>query len=500
VPTGDGLKVSSTKDLTPVGGGRRPGATGASFPAPDIEAVRIEELLTRAGETDAQREVRQRERIFRRSLATADMLSAAVAVFGSITLSARLQLKPSYLLVMPVVALVAKLQGLYDRDELVIRKTTLEELPRLVNLATLLALLVWLARHFIVIGAPTTQSLLLLWVSLAVSLSVGRVIARVLAAHMSPRERCFVIGDSRMFERVRSKLDHSASVDLAGWIDANEIEISDATLLDLMDRKHVHRIVIAVGHPFDEEQTLQLVRIAKGVGMRVTLVPSMLAVVGSSVVFDDLWGMPVLGIQRFGLTRSSEAIKRGLDLAGAGVGLLVLSPLLVAIALLIKRDSPGPALFRQQRIGRRGIPFTILKFRTMTLGADEMKADLLSSNETEGLFKLVEDPRVTRFGRLLRKSSLDELPQLFNVLRGEMSLVGPRPLIVDEDAMITGYDRRRLALTPGMTGHWQILGSARVPLREMVTLDYLYVANWSLWNDVKILVRTVAVVASRRGI
>ena len=225
-----------------------------------------------------------------------------------------------------------------------------------------------------------------------------------------------------------------------------------------------------------------------------------LAVVGSSVVFDDLWGMQVLGVQRFGLTRSSEAVKRALDVAGAGVGLLALSPLLAVTALLIKLDSPGPTLFRQQRIGRGGAPFTILKFRSMVVGADAMKADLLSRSDPDGLFKIVDDPRVTRVGRWLRKSCLDELPQLCNVLRGEMSLVGPRPLIFDEDAMITGHDRGRLALTPGMTGHWQILGSTRVPLSEMVTLDYLYVANWSLWNDVKILVRTVGVVARRQGI
>jgi exopolysaccharide biosynthesis polyprenyl glycosylphosphotransferase len=484
----------------PPGRALQPRDENPSFPAPDREAVRIEELLTRAEETESVGEVRRRERVFRRSLATADMLSAALMVFAVITLVEGDRLKLTYLLVVPFVALVAKLQGLYDRDELVIHKTTLEELPRLFNLATLLALLVYLARHFIIVGEPNTWDVALLWVSLALSMAVGRVIARVVAGHLSPRERCFVIGDTHMSERIRSKLAYSANVDLAGWIDPKEIEISDSTLLDLMDREHVHRLVIAVGHPMDEEHTLHLVRIAKGVGMRVTLVPSILAVVGSSVVFDDLWGMQVLGVQRFGLTRSSQAIKRGLDLVGAGLGLLAVAPFLAVVTLLIKLDSPGPALFRQQRMGRRGIPFTILKFRTMVVGADKMKADLRSRNEADGLFKMADDPRVTRVGRVLRKTCLDELPQLFNVLRGEMSLVGPRPLILDEDAMITGYDRRRLALTPGMTGHWQILGSTRVPLREMVTLDYLYVANWSLWNDVKLLVRTAGVVLRRRGI
>jgi lipopolysaccharide/colanic/teichoic acid biosynthesis glycosyltransferase len=136
----------------------------------------------------------------------------------------------------------------------------------------------------------------------------------------------------------------------------------------------------------------------------------------------------------------------------------------------------------------------------MVPDAEERKSDLRHLNETEGLFKIAGDPRITRVGRLLRKTSLDELPQLINVWRGEMSLVGPRPLVVDEDAQISGLDRSRLHLTPGMTGHWQILGSTRVPLEEMVGIDYLYVANWSLWNDLKLLLRTIPFVLARRGL
>jgi lipopolysaccharide/colanic/teichoic acid biosynthesis glycosyltransferase len=151
-------------------------------------------------------------------------------------------------------------------------------------------------------------------------------------------------------------------------------------------------------------------------------------------------------------------------------------------------------------VGRDGKHFKICKFRTMCTDAEQRKSELRAINEAEGgLFKIADDPRVTRVGRILRKTSLDELPQLFNVLLGDMSLVGPRPLVLDEDAQIKGWDRRRLQLTPGMTGHWQILGSARVPLHEMVKIDYLYVAGWSLWSDMKILLRTVPYMLSRRG-
>jgi lipopolysaccharide/colanic/teichoic acid biosynthesis glycosyltransferase len=136
----------------------------------------------------------------------------------------------------------------------------------------------------------------------------------------------------------------------------------------------------------------------------------------------------------------------------------------------------------------------------MVCDAEAMKASLAHLNETQGLFKIRRDPRVTTVGRVLRRSCLDELPQLFNVWRGDMSLVGPRPLVTDEDAKITGLDRSRLRLTPGMTGPWQVLGSARIPLQEMVAIDYLYVANWSLWTDVKLLLRTIPLVLSRAGL
>ena len=147
-----------------------------------------------------------------------------------------------------------------------------------------------------------------------------------------------------------------------------------------------------------------------------------------------------------------------------------------------------------------GRPFEIFKFRTMVPEAEALKGNLVHLNETEGLFKIAADPRITRVGAVLRRTALDELPQLLNVWRGEMSLVGPRPLVVDEDAKIEGLDRSRLHLTPGMTGHWQVLGSSRIPMHEMVGIDYLYVANWSLWTDVKILMRTVPFVLLRRGL
>jgi lipopolysaccharide/colanic/teichoic acid biosynthesis glycosyltransferase len=208
-----------------------------------------------------------------------------------------------------------------------------------------------------------------------------------------------------------------------------------------------------------------------------------------------------LGVRAFSLSHSSRLIKRLFDVLGASAALVLLAPLLGAVALLVKLSSHGPVFFRQERVGRGGRPFELLKFRSMVADAEERKAALAEHNQAAaGFFKIANDPRITRVGRLLRRTNLDELPQLLNVLRGEMSLVGPRPLIPQEDERVVGWHRRRLELTPGITGHWQVLGSSRVPLDEMVAIDYLYVANWSLWTDLKLLLRTIPHVLTGRGL
>jgi lipopolysaccharide/colanic/teichoic acid biosynthesis glycosyltransferase len=192
-------------------------------------------------------------------------------------------------------------------------------------------------------------------------------------------------------------------------------------------------------------------------------------------------------------------LKRVFDVTVATLVLVLLSPVLLAIALAIKLSSRGPVLFRQPRVGRHGREFEMLKFRTMVRDADDRKDELRALNEAAPMFKISDDPRTTGVGRFLRRRSLDELPQLFNVLRGDMSLVGPRPLVGEEDRLFSGWERRRYLVAPGVTGPWQILGSSRVPMADMLTIDYLYCANWSLWLDAKILVRTIPYVFSRRS-
>jgi exopolysaccharide biosynthesis polyprenyl glycosylphosphotransferase len=457
----------------------------------------------------------RRDALFRRLLLVADVVAVVWAFALASALSSRsLQLTWLTLACVAVVLVGAKVSGLYDRDEALLRKTTLDEAPKLFQLATLCALIAWLAGQPIVGRDLGRREALFVWLALAAGLALTRAAARAFALRVAPEERCLFIGDETSAGAIGSRLrghggvnaEVVAQLDLdmaAPWATDGFSAVRLAEVRDLARTLDVQRVIIAPGWSADADpvRMLNLVRTLKAVGVRVSVLPRMLEVVGSSVEFDDLHGMTVMGVRGFELTRSSAALKRAFDLLGVAIGLIAAAPLMIVIAIAVKLDGGGPVLFRQLRVGRHGRRFAMLKFRTMVPGADEMKDALLERNEVEGgMFKIADDPRVTRVGRLLRKSALDELPQLLNVLRGEMSLVGPRPLVIDEDRQIAGWNRRRLELTPGMTGPWQILGHTRVPLHEMVAIDYLYIANWSLWNDVKILLRTVPHVLWMRGL
>jgi exopolysaccharide biosynthesis polyprenyl glycosylphosphotransferase len=453
----------------------------------------------------------RRDALFRRMLVVADVVSIVAAFVLTVALARRsLQLTWVGIAAVPILVVGAKINGLYDRDETLLRKTTLDEAPKLFQLATLCALVAWLTGGLIVSGTLDRHEALFLWLALAGLLIMNRAAARAITLRIAPIERCLFIGDELSAETIRSKLGSHGGINakVVAHLDLDKVEpwstdtFSEprlAEIRDLAQTLDVHRAIIAP-RSVDAGEMLNLVRTLKAVGVRVSVVPRLLEVVGSSVEFDDVHGVTVMGVRRFDLTRSSAAFKRAFDLVGASLGLLAISPLLIGIAIAIKLDSRGSVFFRQLRVGRHGHRFYMLKFRTMVPEAEAMKESLRHRNEAkEGLFKIAEDPRVTRVGRWLRKSALDELPQLLNIVRGEMSLVGPRPLVIEEDQRIEGWHRRRLELTPGMTGPWQILGPAKVPLREMVAIDYLYVANWSLWADVKILLRTVPHVVGRRG-
>jgi len=456
-------------------------------------------------ESDALGTLRRREARLKRSLAVADGVAAMAAVAALLAWIGVTPLKPGLLVLVPLIVGIHKVAGLYDRDELVLRRSTLDEVPTLLQLSGVFVLLVALAGGHLFLVRFGAQQLVVLWLLATGATAGARAVARTMVRRAGAPERCLVIGDADHVRHIREKLHGGpGAAEVVAAIEVDRYSDNRITrpedMRTLVERHDLHRVVIApVSH--DSVDTVELVRIAKAAGIRVSILPRVLEAVGSAVEFEQVDGMTMLGVRRFGLTRSSMAVKRAFDLAFGSLALLSVSPLLAGLALAVRLDSPGPVFFRQTRIGRDGKPFRIWKFRSMAVDAEARKRELLERNEAgDGLFKLTDDPRVTRVGRFLRRTSLDELPQIFNVLSGEMSLVGPRPLVVDEDARVVGMYRARLHLTPGMTGPWQVLGSTRVPMDEMVGIDYLYVANWSLWQDIKLILRTVPHMLLRRGL
>ncbi len=442
-------------------------------------------------------------------LACADLVAAILALAAINTLyPGSALLTPETLALLPVILLLARTLGLYHKDEVRLRQTSLDDAPALFQLATLYALGVWVTRHATVAGGLSGAHVMTVLVAFFAGALCLRAVARGLARRVLSPERCLVVGEAGTAQRLARALGAAAQnahvvASIECYSPRSErstfSELSQAAnLTRVVDAEQVDRLLVAPRYP-DIGHVLSLVHTAKSIGVRVSLVPFLGEIVGASAELESVGGVSMLGLTQLDLSRSARIIKRGMDLIGASVGLAVAAPLIALVAVLIKLDSRGPVLFRQVRTGREGVRFQILKFRTMVDGADSQKGQLSSLNEAVGLFKIAADPRVTRMGRFIRKTSLDELPQLWNVIRGDMSLVGPRPLIEDEDAKVVGWFRHRLRLQPGMTGPWQVLGSSRIPLEDMIRIDYLYVANWSLWGDIKILLQTIPYVLARRG-
>lgn len=475
------------------------------------------EVLPRGhAEVGPRRAVQARDARLRRALAISDVAASFLALYAVIHVIDPhiVQMRLTVLVTLPFVLLTSKVIGLYDRDQNVMRKTTIDEAPQVFYLAVVYALGVWLCEVFLFehyLFRPQVLALVVLTFLLVVA---GRLFVRRTAVLIGPSERCVVVGDALEAARLAGRLESSSSVNsrIVGRIrlptgERDHEDVPGAVpILGTYDRlgkivgDHAVERVIMAPSSDGQEQILDAIRLVKALGVKVSVVPRLLEVVGSASAVDEIDGVWILGVRQFGLQRSSRLLKRAVDLLITSVALILLGPLFLLLIVAIKLDSRGPVFFRQPRVGERGESFWMLKFRSMVPDAEALKPELNALNEAEGgLFKIDQDPRVTRIGRVIRKTSLDELPQLINVLRGDMALVGPRPLVPDEDALLEGWQRRRLAVKPGMTGLWQIFGSARIPMHEMVKIDYIYGANWSLWLDLRILLRTVPYVLGRRG-
>ena len=345
---------------------RRRRFVGLAVPRP--RALRRAQAITEGTPTH---DVYVREGLYRRALAMSDAVAAGLVLWLVIGVRAGGGLNLWIFAAMPLMVVVNKVAGLYERDEIVLKKTTLDEAPALIQITGLFSLLVWLGHADFFGAVPTPNQVLLLWGGTFAALLLGRALARAVVARVARPERCFLIGDQAALIVLRRKLEAArVNAEVVG-----DLVLSPSTQPDperfreLIATHDVHRVVVAPVTT-DALDTLDLIRLAKSVGVRVSVLPRLFEVVGSSVEFDHLDGLTMLGVRRFGLTRSSRVLKRGFDLAGASVGLLAVAPILLVIALAVRLDSRGPIFFRQTRVGMGGRRFHIFKFRSMVPDAE----------------------------------------------------------------------------------------------------------------------------------
>ena len=310
-----------------------------------------------------------------------------------------------------------------------------------------------------------------------------------------------VVGDAAERSRVRRMMELSpGAYTVVGEVELEDRGVDLTALRETLDRTDARTVILAGAERLPDEKLLDLIRSVRLRGIPLRVVPGAMTLMRSRPVLSDNVGLPLLEVGYPRLDNTQRALKRALDVAGSLCGLLVLSPLLLAVALLIKLTSPGPVFFLQKRVGADEKVFLCYKFRSMYMDAEARQAELEARNEAEGaVFKIKDDPRVTPVGRFIRRWSIDELPQLINVLTGEMSLVGPRPLPLRDFEKMGEAHKKRLAAIPGITGYWQISGRSDLSFEEMVRLDLYYIENWSLSLDVKIILKTVGAVFRHEG-
>jgi exopolysaccharide biosynthesis polyprenyl glycosylphosphotransferase len=412
-------------------------------------------------------------------------------------------------LLWPTVAFIV---GLYSPDDLRSWASGVPQLPRLVLAVVMVS---WpLFGIALVTGVPAPGAVTAVSVLGILTLSgLGHALARTfLHRSDSLRQQTLILGSGIVATNVVEKLhlNRQFGLEPIGIVDDDVHDVGKLDmprlggfddLDDVLTRQPVDRVIIAFSRA-SHQQLLSCIRSCRDHGVAIDVIPRLFELLDGVRPLGQVGGLPLLSIGSARLVGPSRVAKRLLDILLASGAVVVLSPVLAAIAIAIKLESRGPVFFTQVRAGRGGKVFKLFKFRSMYEDADRRKHEYEQENDNSDgvMFKIRHDPRVTRVGRLLRRLSLDEIPQLFNVIRGQMSLVGPRPLILPEsDALDEAWHLRRMELRPGLTGPWQIYGRSETPFQEMVRFDYQYVAGWSLARDLEILLATVPAVLSGRG-
>ncbi|RME95134.1 MAG: sugar transferase [Verrucomicrobia bacterium] len=407
------------------------------------------------------------------------------------------------LMVIPGGPLFLHVQGFYDRPLLCSRRQTAWQLAKACGGLTVAVIIaMWLFRA----SGDIARSVVVFFgaISFGVIYLKEEIYQRWVrsgAGRSQRMRRLILVGTESDTDRMEGNLRqrHADNLEVVARLNINEEPIS--RLVELMHEHSANAVIINARHTYFG-QIEAAIEVCEREGVEVWLLADFFKTQISQTYVDDLYGLPMLVFRSGPDTSWAALAKRGIDVVGSLALLILTAPVMALAALAIKLTSPGPILFRQERAGLNGRPFVMLKFRSMVTDAEQRKHELEALNEMSGpVFKVTNDPRVTPVGRFLRKFSIDELPQLFNVLKGEMSLVGPRPLPVSEVARFDDLaHRRRLSVKPGLTCLWQISGRNDLKdFKEWVRLDLEYIDNWSLWLDIKILLRTIPVVLSGDG-
>jgi exopolysaccharide biosynthesis polyprenyl glycosylphosphotransferase len=399
-------------------------------------------------------------------------------------------------LTAPIWIAAAKFVGLYDRDHRTPRHLTVDELPWIIvwSLGGT-ALLTLLLAPFPALSLSTSDRLLV-WGTTLVLGFLFRGMARAIWRRVTPPQRVLLVGGGALAQAFLRKLE--LFPDIHASVGAR---IPSCTQLHehLDELDHADRVVLACSE-LTEELLEELLPICRVRGVKLTVVPPTRGMFGTATHLGHVADLPLLDYNTWHVSPSTLALKRFFDVILATVGLVATAPLFLISAVAIVVDNGFPVFFRQRRAGQYGQPFRIFKFRTMVRNAEAMLPELVSNEELDRpLFKLRVDPRVTRAGRFLRKTSLDELPQLLNVLRGEMSIVGPRPEVFNVIERYEPEHEIRLRVKPGITGPWQISGRSELTFEEMLSVEREYVENLSLARDIRIILMTLPAVFGRRG-
>ncbi len=399
--------------------------------------------------------------------------------------------------------LFLSIDGVYQRRR---GGSWFDEAYRIGN-ATTTAVVILIAATFIILPEVYSRGLLLEAGVLTIGLLSGaRLGRRGVQAYLRRRgrgvDRVLIVGAGELGRSVMRNLVARPELGyhVVGFLD-DDLSKGDLgrfkalggldAIGSVLRAERVDEVIITL--PWTVHRTIMgMVRACESLGVRTRVVPDVFQLSLNRVDFDDIGGIPIMGIREARIARGGRLIKRALDIAIASLSLVATLPLLGLIALAIRLESPGPVIFRQRRVGQHGALFDMYKFRSMYTGAEAQQEQLQALNQASGpLFKIRADPRRTHVGRFIRRWSLDELPQLINVLRGEMSLVGPRPGLPQEVAQYEAWHRQRLEIAPGITGLWQVSGRSDLAFDEMVLLDIYYIENWSLGLDLVILLRTL---------